>query len=179
MTDEHEHSHEHEHSLTDNEKPASNTKVAIQTALITAAATILASALADFIGILPRLRQTDQKTIQVYQQRIEKLQTQLNKKSANYPYTVKGSVKYKKGNAPMKDAVLAAARAEDSVALDDGGAFYLSNVANQFYSVTLVNPQDGQIWRVMLDPSLTETDTGDLTITYQFSPPPTTQASAK
>jgi hypothetical protein len=153
-----------------NVEAASSTRVALWTAVITATATVLTA----FVGIVPQLRQGDQQKLKDAQRQIDVLKTELQKNA----YTVKGSVKYKKGNTPVTDAVLVAGPADNTVPLDDGGVFSLPNVAYQPYSVT-VQTQDGKFWRVLIDPAQPETDTDDLTITYLFSAPQAPPTSAQ
>lgn len=153
-----------------NVKATSSSRVALSTAVITATATVLTA----FVGIVPQLRQGDQKKLKDAQQQIDQLKIELQKNT----YTVRGYVKHKKGNTPVTDAVLVAGPADDTVPLDDGGVFSLPNVAYRPYSVT-VQTQDGKVWRVLIDPAQPETDTDDLAITYLFSAPQAPPKSAQ
>jgi hypothetical protein len=156
------------------EKDTSSKAIAIWTALITATATVLTA----FIGIVPQMRKGDQQTMQAFQQRINQLQAKLDQKHEENAYTLKGSVKYNKGNTPVAAAILLAGPAADITALDDEGSFSLSNVADRAYFVA-VQTEDGKIQRVLLDPQNPATQTPDFAITYAFSAPPTPPASGQ
>jgi len=142
------------------DKSGASAKVAVWTAVVTAIATVLTA----FIGIVPQMRQGDQ-------QQIQELKTQLATliaKSSKDAYMVSGYVKTKKNNAPVTDAMLVAAPADDSVTLDDEGKFVLQNMVNQPYCI-VVQTQDGKMRRVLISPTDPETDTDKLAITYSFS----------
>lgn len=145
-----------------NVKAVSSTRVTLWTAVITATATVLTA----FVGIVPQLRRGDQQKLKDAQKQIANLEAERQKNA----YTVRGSVKYKKGDTPVTNAVLVAGPADDAVPLDDGGVFSLPNVAYQPYSVT-IQTQDGKFWRVLIDPAQPESETDDLAITYLFSAP--------
>jgi mannitol-specific phosphotransferase system IIBC component len=138
----------------------SSAKVAIWTAIVTATATVLTA----FIAIVPQMRHTDQQQIQQLTSQV----SNLTAKSSKDSYVVKGQVKTKKDNAPVKEAILVAAAAGDSAPLDDAGGFVLPNMLNQAYWIVVQTP-DGKTSRVLIDPSVPETDTADLAIVYSFS----------
>ena len=135
-----------------------NARVALLTALITAAATVLTA----FIGILPQMRQTDRAKIDELTKQVRTL------KSPEGLYKVTGKVK-SKSNAPFKDAVVFAAPAQYSASLDDNGTFLFQNVSRMPY-VIVVASQTGTVYRLLINPDDPTTDSDDLTISYAFSP---------
>jgi len=146
---------------------SSSAKVAIWSAIITALATVLTS----FIAIVPQMRKSDKQQIDDLTQRTANLSNQVTDLTAQLSknvYVVSGFVKTKKDNAPVTDAILVAAPAEDSLPLDDAGKFVLQNMLNQPYWIVL-QTQDGKLRRVLINPADPETDTEDLAITYIFS----------
>jgi len=146
---------------------SSSTNVAIWSAIITALATVLTS----FIAIVPQMRKSDKQQIDDLTQRTANLSNQVTDLTAQLSknvYVVSGFVKTKKDNAPVTDAILVAAPAEDSLPLDDAGKFVLQNMLNQPYWIVL-QTQDGKLRRVLINPADPETDTEDLAITYIFS----------
>jgi len=146
---------------------SSSTNVAIWSAIITALATVLTS----FIAIVPQMRKSDKQQIDDLTQRTANLSNQVTDLTAQLSknvYVVSGFVKTKKDNAPVTDAILVAAPAEDSLPLDDAGKFVLQNMMNQPYWIVL-QTQDGKLRRVLINPADPETDTEDLAITYIFS----------
>jgi hypothetical protein len=142
-----------------------NTKVAILTALITAAATVLTA----FIGIVPQMRQGDRATIDQLSKQTDDLKAQIaTLKSPEGLFKISGQVKGK-NNAPVKDAVLYAASADDSAPLDDNGTFLFQNMSRKPYVVVLAS-QNGTVHRLLINPGDANTDSDDLMITYAFSP---------
>ncbi len=145
----------------------SNAKIAIWTAIVTATATVLTA----FIGIVPALRQGDRKQIDDLTTQVSALSSQVTAAhKARDTYLISGSVKTRKNNAPLTDAMLVVAAANDSQPLGDDGKFALRNMTNEPYYI-VVQPQGGKLYRVLISPSDPDprTDTDELTITYNFS----------
>jgi len=139
---------------------SSSTNVAVWTAVITAIATVLTA----FIGIVPGLRQTDKNTIDDLSSQVAALKA----KPPEQAYAVSGSVKTKKDNAPVTNAILDAAAAEDSQPLDDVGNFTFQHMANKPYWIVL-ETQDGKKARLLITPGTMETASDDIAITYSFT----------
>ena len=145
----------------------SSAKAAIWSAIIAATAAVLTS----FIGIVPQIRKGDLQQIDTLKQETDNLTNKVANLTAGLSkntYVVSGFVKTKKNNAPVTDAILVAAPAEDSLPLDDAGKFVLQNMLDQPYWI-VVQTQDGKLRRVLINPTDPETDTEDLAITYSFS----------
>jgi hypothetical protein len=149
-----------------NETMSVNAKVAIVTALITAATTISTA----FIGIVPKMRQADQVKIDSLSKDTSDLRTQLEelKKPSAERYTVNGRVRSKNNNAPVTGAVLYAATTADSVPLDDNGTFVFQNMLRGPYWIVVAN-QSGTIRRFLINPDQPETEGEEIAITYSFS----------
>jgi hypothetical protein len=148
----------------------SSAKIAIWTAIVTATTTVLTA----FIGIVPALRHGDQQQIADLNTKVSALSFQLTSGAAGHKpkdtYVISGSVKTKKTNAPLSDAMLVIAAADNSQPLGDDGKFALRNMTNEPYYI-VVQPQGGKLYRVLISPNDPDprTDTDDLTITYNFS----------
>jgi len=149
----------------------SNAKTAIWTAIVTATATVLTA----LIGILPGLRHSDQKQIADLTNQVTALTTQLSTALAAHrskdTYLISGLVTAKNSSAPLKDAMLVVAAANDSQPLGDDGKFALKNMANEPYYIVVQPQGGGKLCRVLISPDDRDprTDTDDLTITYNFS----------
>jgi len=149
-----------------NETMSVNAKVAIVTALITAATTISTA----FIGIVPKMRQADQVKIDSLSKDTSDLRAQLEelKKPSAERYTVNGRVRSKNSNAPVTGAVLYAATTADSVPLDDNGTFVFQNMLRGPYWIVVAN-QSGSIRRFLINPDQPESEGEEIAITYSFS----------
>jgi hypothetical protein len=152
-----------------NGKAGSGTKVAIWTALITAAATILTA----YIAVLPQIRQGDQQKIDDLSKTTAALQSQLdsmNSQPKDVAYKLSGSIKNKTNNAPVTDAFLYASPSEDLALPDDQGNFQLAPIGGQAYNVVVATP-GGQMQRLLVTPDgpPSQTVIGDLTITYSLA----------
>ena len=130
----------------------STAKVAIITALITAAATISTAV----ISILPQLRQA-----QDYKKQLDTL------KAAQGRYKIVGQVVANKNNAPYSDAEIYVTSADDSQMLVDNGSFLFQNKSKKPYLVVLAGP-GGSVQRFFIDPENPKTSSEDLTITSEF-----------
>jgi len=143
---------------------SSNAKVVIITAIITVAGTVLTA----FIGVIPQMRQGDRATIEKLSKETDDLKKQVEElgKPSEALYKVSGRVR-SKSNAPVKDAVLYAASADDSVPLDDNGMFLFQNMSRKSYWVVLAS-QTGTIHRLLINPEDPATESEDLAISYSF-----------
>jgi hypothetical protein len=151
------------------DKTGSGTKVAIWTALITAAATILTA----YIAVLPQIRQGDQQKIDELSKTTASLQSELDSMNSSpkaVAYKLSGSIKNKANNAPVTDAFLYASPSADLALPDDQGNFQLAPIGGQAYNVVVATP-GGQMQRLLVTPDgpPSETVIGDLTITYSLA----------